>query len=87
MRNQFKIFTAIVVITLAVSSCSKDLNLTPTNDITSEKAYSTPAGYKNVLAKVYGSFAQTGNNGSGSGDLRGIDPGTSDFFRLYFGAQ
>ncbi|RYD85277.1 MAG: RagB/SusD family nutrient uptake outer membrane protein, partial [Sphingobacteriales bacterium] len=44
-------------------------------------------GYKNVLAKVYGSFAQTGNTGAGSGDLGGIDPGTSDFFRLYWGAQ
>ncbi|RYZ96874.1 MAG: RagB/SusD family nutrient uptake outer membrane protein, partial [Sphingobacteriaceae bacterium] len=87
MRKQYKIFTAIIVIALAVSSCSKDLNLKPTNDITSDVAYSTPEGYKNVLAKVYGSFAQTGNAGAGSGDLRGIDPGTSDFFRLYFGAQ
>ena len=69
------------------SSCSQDLNLTPTNDITSDVAYSTPMGYKNALAKVYGSFALTSGSGPGSSDLGGIDAGTSVFLRLYWNAQ
>ena len=50
--------------------------------------YSTAAGYKQSLAKVYASFALTGNSGpDGNGDIQGIDEGTSDFLRLYWKAQ
>lgn len=83
----FKIFTATAILLSTFSSCKKDLNLSPTNDITSDVAYSTPAGYKQVLTKIYASFATTGGSGSGSSDLGGIDAGTSDFIRLYWNAQ
>lgn len=59
----------------------------PINGETAASVYSTPAGYKLAFAKVYGSYAMTGNDGSGSGDIQGIDAGTSDFLRLYWGAQ
>lgn len=77
---------------LALQSCTKDLDLQPTNDVTSEVVYATPAGYKQVLAKVYGSFALTGNIGPAAptgfpGDIQGIDEGFSDFFRLFWKAQ
>jgi len=69
-------------------SCTKNLDLTPTNDVTAATVYSTAAGYKQAFAKVYGSFALTGNSGpAGNGDVQGIDEGTSDFFRLYWKAQ
>lgn len=73
-------------------SCTKKLDLMPTNDVTSETVYSTPAGYKDVLAKVYGSFALTGNIGPAApqgtpGDIQGIDEGFSDFYRLFWKAQ
>lgn len=87
MKNLFKIFTATAIMLATFSSCKKDLNLTPTNDITSEVAYATPAGYKQVLAKVYASFALTSGKGSGESDLGGIDAGASDFLRLYWNAQ
>ncbi len=71
-----------------IQSCSKKLDLTPTNDVTSETVFSTPLGYKQVLAKVYGSFALTGNQGpAGNGDVQGIDEGFSDFYRLFWKAQ
>ncbi|QCR23115.1 RagB/SusD family nutrient uptake outer membrane protein [Pontibacter sp. SGAir0037] len=70
-----------------LTACDTDLDLTPTNATTSVTVYSTPEGYKQVLAKVYGAFALTGNDGSGSSDLGGIDAGTSDFLRLYWNAQ
>ena len=68
-------------------SCNKDLNRLPTNGLTADQVYSSMDGYKLAFAKVYGSYAQTGNNGPGSGDIQGIDAGTSDFFRLFWGAQ
>lgn len=55
------IITGVAVLT--VSSCSKKLELFPKNDLTSENAYSTVAGYRSVLAKVYGGLASTGNAG------------------------
>ncbi len=89
MKN--KIIKKITVVGLAIgflASCTKDLNQKPTNDITADVVYSTPAGYKQAFAKVYGSYALTGNTGpAGNGDVQGIDEGTSDFFRLYWNAQ
>lgn len=80
------IFLAINAV-LMLTSCSQNLDLAPTNDITADVAYSTPEGYKNALAKVYGSFALTSGTGPGDSDLGGIDAGTSDFLRLYWNAQ
>lgn len=88
MKSKF--FKQLLVITLSagiISSCTKKLDVAPINDVTAETVYKTAAGYKQALAKVYGAFALTGNNGPGSGDVAGIDPGTSDFFRLYWKAQ
>lgn len=79
----------IIAATVAVTtfSCTKDLNRTPINTTTSATVFSTAAGAKEALAKVYGAFALTGSAGSGSSDLGGIDAGTSDFLRLYWNAQ
>lgn len=71
----------------SVSSCTNDLDLSPTNSITSDIAYKSLADYKLVLAKVYGSYALAGNNGSSTSDLAGIDPGQADFLRLFWNAQ
>ncbi|MEO9022291.1 MAG: RagB/SusD family nutrient uptake outer membrane protein [Ginsengibacter sp.] len=88
MKNKLSYLIIIsIFFSGAFVSCNKDLNQLPTNDKTATEVYSTPLGYKLAFAKVYGSYAQTGNKGSGSGDIQGIDPGTSDFFRLYWYAQ
>ena len=81
---QASICLAVFVISI-IQSCTKKLDLKPTNDVTSETVYANLAGYKSVLAKVYGSFALTGNQGpDGNGDVQGIDEGFSDFFRFDF---
>lgn len=86
-KINFKLFVALFVVALGVS-CTKQLDLLPTNDVTSSTVYKTPAGYKQAFAKVYASFALTGNAGpAGNGDIQGIDEGTSDFLRLYWKAQ
>src|SRR5882724_5122075 len=76
---------------LSLVSCTKDLNLVPTNDITASTVYSTAEGFRSGLAKVYGSFALTGNTGGvGNPDISTqiiSDEGNSDFLRLYFNLQ
>lgn len=74
---------------LLLSACNK-LDLTPTNDLTAEKVYSTTMGYKQSLAKVYGAFALTGNATTGQQDIPAEiikDEGNSDFLRLYWNLQ
>ncbi|WP_448702083.1 RagB/SusD family nutrient uptake outer membrane protein [Mucilaginibacter sp. AW1-3] len=77
----------MLAVTGLFASCTKDLNRAPINTTTAAVAYSTPLGYKQGLAKVYGSFATTGSGGAGTGDIHGIDAGTSDFIRLYWNAE
>ncbi|MBL7749587.1 MAG: RagB/SusD family nutrient uptake outer membrane protein [Chitinophagaceae bacterium] len=74
---------------LAASSCSKKLDLFPQNDFTSEDAYKDVAGYRSVLAKVYGGLATTGNVGpAGNSDIQGLDEGSqSPFIRGFFNCQ
>jgi len=83
--------SAAILACLSLAACTKNLNRLPTNDITAAKAYSTPAGYKEGLAKVYAAFALTGNTGgTGSPDIPTqiiADEGNSDFLRLYFNLQ
>lgn len=84
LMNKFWIGCAIA---LGLTSCAKDLDLRNNNNVTDAEAYKDATSYKAQLAKVYASFALTSSQGPNSGDLGGIDPGTSDFLRLYWGAQ
>jgi hypothetical protein len=91
MKNILSIIVCAAVMTIVIASCTKKLDLLPTNDITAETVYSTPAGYKQALAKVYAAFALTGNTGgTGSPDIPSAiiaDEGNSDFLRLYWNLQ
>ena len=78
------------VTTLVATSCAKKLNLYPQNDLTPDKVYSTPAGYKSVLAKIYGGLASGGNQGpAGQPDISGgLDEGSQiAFIRPFFNCQ
>lgn len=87
-RSFFKIALIGAVLASAFSSCTKDLDRLPQNEITAAQVYASPQGYKQAFAKVYGAFALTGNQGpAGNGDIQGIDEGFSDFLRLYWKAQ
>ncbi|WP_158826663.1 RagB/SusD family nutrient uptake outer membrane protein [Mucilaginibacter lacusdianchii] len=90
-KNSIKIYMLAGLLAVSAVSCKKDLDLLPTNDVTASTVYSTAAGYKQALAKVYGSYALTGNKGpagdDGTKDIQGIDEGTSDFYRLFWQAQ
>ncbi len=82
------IITCLLGFTLA--SCAKKLDLSPQNDLTPEKTYSTAAGYKSVLAKIYGTLAVAGNTGpAGQPDIGGgLDEGSQiSFIRMFFNCQ
>ena len=87
MNKLFKYGFGLTMMVLALGACKK-LDVFPPRSVTSEQLYVDEAGYRSVLAKVYGSMALTGNSGpAGSGDVAGIDEGTSDFLRLFWKAQ
>lgn len=82
----------LLATTLVVSaaSCAKKLDLFPQNDLTPVNTYSTAAGYKSVLAKVYGGLSITGNQGpAGQPDIAGgLDEGSQvAFIRMFFNCQ
>ena len=90
-KDLLKLLTGAAFIVAMLASCNKKLNLKPTNGITADSAYSSPAGFKRALAKVYASFALTGNQGgTGKPDVSPqiiSDEGNSDFLRLYWNLQ
>ena len=92
MKNNFTRIPLIAFCMAALMvSCKKSLDLFPQNDVTSEVVYATALGYKQSLAKIYGSMALTGNQGpAGQPDVffPGSDEGANaDFFRSYWKAQ
>jgi starch-binding outer membrane protein, SusD/RagB family len=91
MKQNISIFiSASVLMALSFTSCKKTLDLKPTNGVTVDIAYSTPLGYKEGFAKVYGAFALTGNQGpAGQPDISTtvIDEGNSDFMRMFWNVQ
>ena len=90
-RNSLNLMLLAGIVTFSITSCKKNLILTPNNQISSEEVFSTPLGYTEAMAKVYGSYATTGNigpnNPSGSGDIQGVDEGTSDFWREFWNCE
>lgn len=90
-KNIIKVPLLGVLLAAMVVSCTKKLDLFPQNDVTSEVVYATAQGYRQSLAKIYGSMALTGNTGpAGAPDVffPGSDEGANaDFFRSFWKAQ
>ena len=85
----FKI-TAFIACLLLTTSCLKDLDTVPIdpNIVTSATFYNSKQAYQQVLAKIYGGFALTGQKGpDGNQDIAGIDEGFSDYIRDYWYMQ
>jgi starch-binding outer membrane protein, SusD/RagB family len=91
MKNKLLIpIFGLVILVCIISSCAKKLDLSPDNSLVSDKVYASAAGYKSVLAKLYGTLALTGNQGaSGSPDIGGgLDEGSQvAFIRGLFNCQ
>jgi hypothetical protein len=88
MKNLYKIAMTSGIMFLSLYSCKQeDLNLKPTNDVTAEKVYATPEGYKQELVKLYASYALTSSTGSDNSDIGGLNAGFADFLRLFWTSQ
>lgn len=89
-RSNIYILCLVLAVSALLVSCAKQLDLYPVNDLTPEVVYATPAGYKSVLAKIYGTLAITGNSGpAGAPDIGGgLDEGSQvAFIRGFFNLQ
>ncbi|MBF9237961.1 RagB/SusD family nutrient uptake outer membrane protein [Hymenobacter sp. BT683] len=89
-NNLYRGLTALTLSTALLglsTSCTKDLDQTPKYELSPDKVYVGLNGYKQVLAKLYGGFALSGSNGPDSGDITGIDAGTSNYLRQLWSAQ
>jgi len=90
MKNYKIRSLAILFTALVFGSCVNDLDLAPKdpNIITSLTVYDSPGAYKEGLAKLYATFAVSGQQGpSGQPDIAGIDEGFSNYIRQYWNAQ
>ncbi len=90
MKNNKIKSLAVIFAALMFTACVKDLNLTPKdpNIVTSLTVYSTPESYKEGLAKLYATFAVSGQQGpAGQPDIAGIDEGFSNYLRQYWNVQ
>ena len=91
MKNiTIKNISLALVVAFTAASCAKKLDLLPVNDLTPATTYASAAGYKSVLAKIYGTLSITGNTGpAGSPDIAGgLDEGSQvAFIRMLFNCE
>ena len=71
------------------SGCVNDLDVFPLDPdvVTSDKAYSTAESYTQALNKIYSVWALSGQDGAGSSDINGLDPGNTVMLRCWFTLQ
>lgn len=86
-RSLIYLVTIIVIsVSVNLTSCKKDL--TPKNASITADVYKNFDNYMPVLAKLYASFALSGQQGpAGKPDIAGIDEGFSNYLREYFNMQ
>ena len=79
----------MLLLVTVFQSCTKDMDVISEDDdvLSPEVLFSTPTGYKQALAGVYGNLSLTGTGDAGSSFLQGIDAGTSQFARCLWYLQ
>lgn len=81
MKKNIKLI-GLALLTILVSSCSKDLDTKPRVELSFENLLQQdPNAAKGLLSKLYGTFALSGSNGPGSSDITAADAGESAFLR------
>lgn len=93
MKISFKyisyFFLFILGLSMTLTSCTDDLNVTPKDDdeFLSETFFQDPKSYKEVLAKLYAGLYVGGNDGDGTADIAGLGGDFSSYLRLLFVTQ
>lgn len=87
-RNKIVSLLMIVALAMGVTGCFQDLDLEPPYGLNAGTVYENPDNYINVLAKIYGGFTMSGNQGpAGNADISGIDEGFSQYVRVLWNLQ
>lgn len=90
MKKYLKITLAALAMAVITTSCLKDLDVEPIDKKlpTANNVFDSPEAYMQALAKLYSSYAVSGQEGpSGKPDIDGIDEGFSNYLRQYWNAQ
>ena len=90
MKKSYKFLLTAAIVALTVTSCINDLDIKPidANISTSADVYDSPEAYRQGLAKLYATFALSGQQGpAGLPDIAGIDEGFGNYLRQYWNAQ
>lgn len=86
MIQKIKLF-AVLALVFSASGCFKDLDTVPIDPdvLTAESVFKDPAAYRQVLAKLYGGLALSGQQGpAGQADISGIDEGFGQYLRGFW---
>ncbi len=90
MKRIIYYITGIILI-LTVNSCTKDLDIVPIdpNLNTADKVFTDETSYKQALAKLYATYAVSGQTGGGGGDadIQGVDENFGNYLRQYWSLQ
>ncbi len=72
-----------------LASCTGDLDVKPLdkNINTADHVYAIKENYKRGLFKIYSALAMSGQDGAGSSDIDGLDPGNAQFYRSWWNLQ
>ena len=84
MKSIYKFLLVLIASAVVFTSCFKDLDTIPLDEdiITSGIVYDDPNSYRQVLAKLYGGYALSGQQGpAGQSDIDGIDEGFGQYLR------
>jgi hypothetical protein len=90
MRN-IKSYILMFMTIIFITSCVNDLDVEPIdpNIDTANNVFTDPEAFKQALAKIYASYAISGQTGGGGGnpDIAGIDENFGNYLRQFWGLQ
>lgn len=91
MKINKYLIPVMLITAFLFSSCVNDLNVEPIDPKvnTLNNVFKDQAAFKQALAKLYASYAISGQTGGGGGspDIQGIDENFGNYLRQYWGLQ
>src|SRR4051812_5265763 len=82
MKIKLRVLAAASAALLVAAAACTDITTQPQSTVTGSNIFNDPASYQAFLAKLYGGYSLTGQQGpAGNGDIQGIDEGFSNYLR------
>lgn len=83
------LFILTICASLTFGSCINDLDTQPLDPQieTADQVYSVEGNYIRGLMKIYSVLAMSGQEGSGSSDIEGVDAGNAQLYRAWWNLQ